>query len=171
MDSGELPPIHGEGWYWGKPGRTGSTTKINHSFSTTTTQLSFSRKKINTTVFFLKKKNLNEKVILYCALLGAPGEGSIGKPDRPLTYESAQAAAKELNLRGITMETLGRSTARVGIEERLQQALPWQQTSNPEDTATWANRIRHQDFQRKWWCKTYVSAFKQTKKRDTNWQI
>lgn len=85
------------------------------------------------TLRYFKKKNLKEEGILYISR--RPWQ-RIHWEARPLTYESVQAAAKELNLRGITTETLGRSTARVGIKERLQQALPWQQTGNPDDTAT-----------------------------------
>lgn len=66
----------------------------------------------------------------------------------PRTYESAQEAAEELHRRGIMAESPRRGAARTGTEERLQQALPWQLTGNPEDTAA---RIKKklQDFQRR----------------------
>lgn len=53
----------------------------------------------------------------------------------PRTYESAQEAAREMNRRGLEVETPGRGAARTGMEERLQRALPWQRAGNTEDTA------------------------------------
>lgn len=66
----------------------------------------------------------------------------------PRTYDSAQEAAEELNRRGLQVETPGKGAGRIGMEERLHRALPWQRSRHSEDTAERA-KLRLQEFQRR----------------------
>lgn len=85
----------------------------------------------------------------------------------PQTYESAEEAAKELNKRGITMETQGRGTTWMEIEERLQRALPCQRTMNPEDTSVQAKKKKYKIFKGNDDLNS-VCEYNQTIKKDRN---